>query len=304
MADAEVVIVGAGPAGLSAALWAHTLGLRYVVVEAAPAAGGQLYRVYNPVVDFLGSEGASDGADLARRFMAHVGAAGVRLRTGAVATAVDVARRTVALGGERVAGDFLVLATGVRRRTLGVPGEADVVGRGLSPAAARYAGEFRGRSVLVVGGGDAAFEEALILAEVCERVTLAHRGDAARARPDFRDQATAHPRIEILARTALAAIEGDATVERARIVGPDGERAVDVAGVFVCAGVAANAELVAGQLDLDERGYVVVDSRQRTSADRVYAAGDVCAGSSLTIAAAVGQGAAAVKDVQRRIAAR
>ncbi len=303
MADVDVAIVGGGPAGISAAVWAHTLRLRYAAFDAGGAPGGQLHRVFNPVVDYLGVEDAPDGARLARRFSSHLEAVGAAIRRSARVTAIDVASGVVEADGGRVAARFLVLATGVRRRTLGVPGEADVVGRGASPAASRYANDFRGRATLVVGGGDAAAEEALILAEVCDRVALAHRGDELRARPDFRARIAAHPRIAVMARTELEAIDGEPGVERARLRGPDGPVELGVAGVFVCVGVVPNSELVAGALALDRAGYVVADARQRTSHERTYAAGDVCAGSSLTIAAAVGQGAAAVKDVQRRIAA-
>jgi thioredoxin reductase (NADPH) len=217
-------------------------------------------------------------------------------------TRIDAERCEVEADGETLASRYLLLATGVRRRTLGIPGEAELAGRGVAPSASRYAEDFRGERVLVVGGGDAAFEEALILARVCEHVTLAHHGDRFRARPDFRERVAADPRIELVTGVRLEAIEGDERVEGALLGGAE-PRTLDVAGVFICVGVQPNSELVAGHVERDGAGYVLVDARQRTTCDRVYAAGDVCAGSSLTVAAAVGQGAAAVKDVSRRIAA-
>jgi thioredoxin reductase (NADPH) len=299
--DLDVLVVGAGPAGISAALWAHTLELSYAVLERGETPGGQLLRVYNKVVDYAGLP-AADGAALAERFRDHLASVGARIETGAGVAVVDVAARSIeTAAGDRHTARHLVLATGVRRRTLGVPGEAEFVGRGVSPSASRYAHLFRGQRVLVVGGGDAAFEEALILARVCERVTLAHHSDRFRARADFRERVMADPRVEVLTGVTLEAIEGNERVERARLAGPGGPVARDVAGVFVCAGVVPNTDLVEGQLDLDDRGYVRTDARLRTSVDGVYAAGDVCSGSSLTIAAAVGQGAAAIKEIQRRL---
>lgn len=297
MADRDVIVIGAGPAGLSAAAWAHTLELDYLALDAATALGGQLHRVHNRVVDYIGVS-ASNGAELAAAFARHAGALGVRISTSVEVARVDVANRTVeTAAADRFAARRLVIATGVRRRKLGVPGEADFVGRGVSPSASKFAELFRDQPVLVVGGGDAAFEEALILARVCTRVTLAHRSDRFRARRDFRERVAADPKIDVLAGVELEAIEGTDRVERVRL----GGRELDVAGVFICAGIEPNTELVAGQVELDDRGYVAVDSRQRTSAEGVYAVGDVTAGSSLTIAAAVGEGAAAVKDIQRRL---
>lgn len=300
--DLDVVIVGAGPAGMSAALWARTLELRYEVIDDAPAPGGQLHRVYNHVVDYPGVD-ARHGAELAEHLSRHLDGLDVRIRSGAAVTAIDVAARSVESGYGSLRARHLVLATGVRRRTLGVPGEAELVGRGVSPSASKYASQFSGQRVLVVGGGDAALEEALILAKVCERVTIVNRTERFRARPDFRDRVAADPRIVVHDRTELLAINGGDRVTGVELRGTDGPYSLDVAGVFVCVGVLPNSDLVAQQVAVDERGYVRTDERQRTSADGVYAAGDVCSGSSLTIAAAVGQGAAAVKDVQRRLAA-
>jgi thioredoxin reductase (NADPH) len=303
MSDLDLVVVGGGPAGISAAIWAHTLHLRYAVLDAGATPGGQLHRVYNTIVDYPGVE-PGDGSALAGRFAAHLDRLGVEVRSGSRVAAVDVAARAVEVDGARLDAAYLLLATGVRRRRLGVPGEAEFVGRGVSPSASKFAHLFRGRRVLVVGGGDAALEEALILADGCERVTLAHRSDRFRGRDDFRERVEAHPRIDVLVGAELEAIEGEGEVERARLRVGSTSSVLDVAGVFICVGVEPATDLVAGQLDLDERGFVRVDATQRTSADGVYAAGDVCSGSSWTIAAAVGEGAAAVKDVQRRLSAK
>ncbi|MBK6427074.1 MAG: NAD(P)/FAD-dependent oxidoreductase [Blastocatellia bacterium] len=299
--DVDVAIVGAGPAGISAAIWAHTLKLRYAVLEAAREPGGQLLRVHNRVLDYAGLP-SENGAALAERICAHAEMLGVTILPSATVSAVDVERGLIRIGESTVTSRHVVLATGVRARTLGIPGEAVFVGRGVSPSASRFAEQFRGCRVIVVGGGDAAFEEALILSEVCEHVTLIHRSDRYSARRDFRDRVDGDPRIDVVPFAELIAIEGVDRVERVRVRLDDTLASLDVAGVFVCVGVEPNSELVAGQVELDHRGYVVVDSRMRTSTDRLYAVGDVRSGSSLTIAAAVGEGATAVKDIQRQAA--
>jgi thioredoxin reductase (NADPH) len=133
-------------------------------------------------------------------------------------------------------------------------------------------------------------------------VTIAHRSDAFRARPDFRARVAENAKIEVVPYATVTAIEGGSRVERVRLAIEGTPRTIDVTGVFVCAGVEPRSELVRGQLALDDRGYVEVDATLRTSISTCYAAGDVRAGSSWTVAGAVGDGAMAIKDIQRRLA--
>lgn len=300
MTSLDVFIVGAGPAGISAAIWAHTLKLRYAVVESAAVAGGQLLRVHNRVVDYAGMP-SENGATLAERMREHADELGVAIRSGVSVASVDLDRGVLRVDGAEVETGFVVLATGVRARLLGIPGEGAFVGRGVSPSASRFAEEFRDRRVLVVGGGDAAFEEALILAGVCREVTLVHRSATFSARADFRERVASDSRIRVIEFAELLAIEGADRVERVRLQVRGEESSLDVDGVFICAGVEPNSELVAGQVALDARRFIAVDTQMRSSNSRLYAVGDVRSGSSLTIAAAVGEGATAIKDIQRRL---
>lgn len=301
--ELDVVIIGAGPAGMSAAIWAANLKLRHVAIDRGPTVGGQLHRVFNKIADYPGFEGGV-GEDLAERFLAQALDVGVNLETGTAVLTVDCANGVVATNERTYLAASLVIATGVTRRTLGIPGESDFVGRGLSPSASKYAGEFVGKSVVVVGGGDAACEEALILARACSRVTLIHRSDSfPRVRRDFRERVAQNASIDVLTNSSLLAIEGGDRVESVRITKNGHEVRMPVDGVFICVGVEPASTLVRSQLDVDQCGAIVVDSRQRSSIRNVYAVGDVCANSSLTIASAVGQGAAAVKDIQRRLSA-
>jgi thioredoxin reductase (NADPH) len=300
--ELDLIILGAGPAGLSAAVVAQVLKLRAITLDASDRPGGQLLRNPTPIRDCAGLDSPT-GMALAEELHQHLVRVGGEVMTGRRVTRIDAERGEVEASGELLRARFLLLATGARPRTLGIPGERDEPGRGPCPAARSHGHLYKGRSVLVVGGGDLALEEALLFADICERVTLVHRGSRFRARPDFRAHVAASPRIDVRMNTALIAIEGESEVEGARLEGPAGASRVEVAGVFICAGIAPHSELLRGQIDMDPLGYIITDMQQRTSAPRLYAAGDVCAGSAWSVAAALGQGAAAVKDMERRICA-
>src|SRR5215207_7428378 len=181
----DVIIIGAGPGGLSTANWCDELGLDTLVLEQAEHVGGQLHRVYNPINNYLGLE-ARNGAELLERFTANVESADFDLWTQTTITSVDLKAKRVSLAsGENLQSIALVIATGVRPRKLGVPGEREFIGKGMIESAARDRDLFAGHDVCVVGGGDAGVENALLLAEVCPTVTLVHRRKKLRARREF-----------------------------------------------------------------------------------------------------------------------
>lgn len=300
MGELDLIILGAGPAGLSAAVVAEVLKLRSITLDASDQPGGQLLQNPAPIRDCAGLDSPS-GMALASKLHEHLTRLGGEVKTGRRIPRVDAARGEVVASGEILRARFLLLATGARPRTLKIPGERDEPGRGPSPAARSHGHRYKGKTVLVVGGGDLALEEALLFADICERVILIHRGSRFRARPDFRALVEASPRIEVRMNTALKVILGENEVKGAHLEGPDGAIDVEIAGAFICAGIAPHSELLQGQIDMDPQGYVITDVRQRTSAPRLYAAGDVCARSAWSVAAAIGQGAAAVKDMERRL---
>jgi thioredoxin reductase (NADPH) len=299
----DVIIIGAGPAGLSAALWCDELGLDTLVIEQATEVGGQLLRVYNPIENYLGVS-AANGRELRDVFAAQVAEKEFDLWTEAEIESVDLRAKRVRLrSGEELQSIALVIATGVRRRRLGVPGESEFAGRGVLESGRLERERVAGEDVLVVGGGDAAAENALLLAEVCATVTLVHRGQSLRARPEFAERVRADHRINVFTETTLRAILGGERVESVEMLRAGALKPLRMAvrGVLVRVGVEPNTELFRGQLHADERGYVVVNGEQETSAEMVFAVGDVSNPLAPTVSGATGAGATAAKVIASRL---
>jgi thioredoxin reductase (NADPH) len=299
----DVIIIGAGPAGLSAALWCDELGLDALVLEAGAEVGGQLLAVYNPIENYLGAR-AGDGRELRDRFAEQVEGAEFDLWTGVEIESVDLRSRRVALrSGEELQAISLILATGVRRRRLSIPGEAELAGRGVMESGARDRDLFAGKDVCVIGGGDAAAENALSLAEVCPTVTLVHRGKTLRARPQFVERLRGEHCITVFKEAVVRRIIGETEVEAVEIMREGALKPFQVAvkGVLVRVGVEPNTELFREQLHTDERGYVVVTGEQETSVGNVFAVGDVSNPLAPTVAGAVGAGATAAKVIASRL---
>jgi len=299
----DVIIIGAGPAGLSAALWCDELGLDTLVLEREAETGGQLLRVHNPVENYLGVR-ARDGRELRDLFAAQADEREFDLWTQADVESVDLAGRRVRLhSGEELRSIALVIATGVRRRRLGVPGEEEFAGRGVLASGRHEREEVAGEDVLVVGGGDAAAENALLLAEVCPTVTLVHRGKGLRARPEFVERIRGEHRITVFNEATLERIFGGERVESVEIMRAGALKPLRMAvrGVLVRVGVEPNTELFRAQLHMDGRGYVVVDGEHETSAEMVFAVGDVSNPQAPTISGACGAGATAAKVIASRL---
>lgn len=293
----DLLIVGAGPAGVSAALWARSLGLSPLVIEQGEAAGGQLRHVHFAPLNLAGAA-PGDGPALADRLARQLEQPGIEVRCRVAAAVLDRSRPAVATAaGERLEAGAVLIATGVRRRQLEVPGERELEGKGVSYSATQDRTRFAGEEVAIVGGGDAAFENALLLAEVGCKVTLLVR-DRPRARPEFRKRVAAHPRIEVMERTAVRAIEGDRVVRAVRLEGERGSFPLEVAGVVIKVGVLPNTEWCAGAVERDAGGYVLVDESQATSHPLAWAAGDVTRPPLYGFAVAVGQGALAAAAVR------
>jgi thioredoxin reductase (NADPH) len=299
----DVIIIGAGPAGLSTAFWCDELGLDVLVLEEAEQIGGQLHRVYNPIGNYLGVK-TRNGKELLDLFAADVESAGFDLWTQTAIKSVDLKAKRVALAsGENLQSIALVIATGVRSRQLGVPGEKELLGKGMIESATRDRQLFAGSDVCVVGGGDAAAENALLLAEVCPTVTLVHRGKRLRARHEFAEQLQAKPCITVFTESVLTRIIGSEHVDAVEIKRKQGLKPFQLAvrGVLVRIGVEPNSELFREQVKTDEQGYIEVSSQQETDVPMVFAVGDVSNPLAPTISGATGAGATAAKVIASRL---
>ena len=302
----DVIIIGAGPAGLSTAFWCDELGLDTLVLEQAEEIGGQLHRVYNPIENYLGLK-ARNGKELLEHFAAEVDDAEFDLWTQTAIASVDLKAKRVSLAsGEALQSIAIVIATGVRPRELGVPGEKEFVGKGMIESAARDRQLFAGRDVCVVGGGDAAVENALLLAEVCPTVTLVHRGKKLRARREFIEKLQAVHCITVFTESVLTRIIGDDVVVAVEIQRKQGLKPFQLAvgGVLIRIGVEPNTDLFKEQIKTDDKGFVVVNSLQETNVPMVFAVGDVSNPLAPTISGATGSGATAAKVIASRLNAR
>lgn len=302
----DVVIIGAGPAGLSAALWCDELGLDTLVLEQNEEFGGQLLSVYNPIENYPGVS-ASNGREFLERFSARVGKAEFDLWTNVDIDNVDLkAKRLVLRSGEELQAISIIIATGVRRRQLGIPGEKEFAGHGIIESPTRDREKFAGKDVCVIGGGDAAAENALLLVEVCPTVTLVHRNKKLKARPDFISQLQSQHCITIFPEAVVTRLLGNDELEAVEILRKDALKPFQMAvrGVAIRIGVEPNTQLFREQLEINPQGYALVTSQQETNVANVFAIGDVANPLAPTISGAAGSGATAAKVIASRLSGR
>jgi thioredoxin reductase (NADPH) len=299
----DVLIIGAGPAGLSAARWCDELGLDTLVLEQAEEVGGQLLSVHNPIENYLGVR-AANGEELRQLFLDQTRDCDFDLWTNVEIDNVDLkAKRVTLRSGEELQSIALLIATGLRRRTLGIPGETEFIGRGIIESGARDREQCAGKDVCVIGGGDAAAENALMLAEVCPTVTLVNRSRKLRARREFTEQLHTHHCVTVFPESRVRRIIGRDRVEAVEIERGGALKPFQMAvqGVLIRIGWEPNTHFARGQMEMDEKGYVIVGAQHETSVANVFAIGDVASPLAPTIAGAVGAGATAAKVIAQRL---
>jgi thioredoxin reductase (NADPH) len=307
----DVIIVGGGPAGLAAGLYAARMNLKAVLLERGPV-GGQLLNT-ELIEDYPGFESVL-GSELALKMGDHARKFGLDARefqgVSEVGVAPDGAKVVRMDDGSVLTAPALIMAAGGLPRRLGVPGEVEFAGRGVSYCAVCDGAFFRGQELAVVGGGDAALEEGDFLTRYASKVYLIHRRDQFRAQPVLQERARANPSIEFVLDAQVRSIEGDEKVQRVRYVQRGEEKELTVGGVFIFVGFVPNSDLLKAHADHDPAGYLVTDRNMQTSIEGLWAVGDVRAQLTKQIATAVGDGTTAavaasqyvesLKDRQRK----
>ncbi|MCI9573017.1 MAG: FAD-dependent oxidoreductase [Lachnospiraceae bacterium] len=288
----DLIIIGSGPAGLSAAIYGKRAGLNLLVLEKNPMSGGQVLNTYE-VDNYLGLPGM-DGFDMGTKFREHADKLDVEFREAAALSLEDRGgHKLVRTDQGELEAKTVILATGAVHALLGVPGEERLSGKGVSYCATCDGAFFRGRTVAVVGGGDVALEDAIYLARSCEKVYLVHRRDELRGAMVLQQELKALPNVEILYSHVVEEIMGEEAVEAVTLKDRKTEKSfrLPVAGVFVAVGIRPQTELVQGLAACDESGYVLAGEDCATDVRGLFAAGDVRRKPLRQIVTAVADGA-------------
>ncbi len=295
----DLIIIGAGPAGLSASVYAKRAGLNALTIEQNPLSGGQVLNTYE-VDNYLGFHGIS-GLELGNRYREHadeLGCAFVEARVKKIEKENDVFK--VYTRKETYEPKSMIVALGADHAKLAIPGEEELAGMGVSYCATCDGAFFKGRTVAVVGGGDVAVEDAIFLARGCEKVYLIHRRDELRAAQMLQDKLLSLPNVEVLWDTVTEEILGEDQVEAVKIknVKTGESKNLPLDGVFIAVGINPTNSLVLGLVDVNEKGYVTAGEDCRTAMPGLFVAGDLRSKNLRQIVTAVADGANAVTSAE------
>ncbi len=304
----RMLIIGSGPAGLSAAIYGARAGMQPIVVQGLQP-GGQL-TITTDVENYPGFRDVIQGPWLMEEMQAQAEHVGTRMMWDTI-TEVDLSGspfRAVGDSGDEYIGDTLVIATGAQAKWLGVPGEQELSGKGVSACATCDGFFYRGKKVVVIGGGNTAVEEALYLTNHSQDVTLIHRRDSLRAEKILQDRLHAHPHIKVLWNKAVDSfVGGDTGLTGVALTDTvTGEKSVEpTQGAFVAIGHAPATELFKGKLAVDGGGYLIVEpGTPKTAIPGVFACGDVMDHTYRQAVTAAGTGCMAALDAERFLAER
>lgn len=304
MADIyDLVIIGSGPAGMAAAIYAQRAMLKTVVLE-KDVPGGQVINTYE--VDNYPGIPDITGFELSTKMREHAEKLGIEIKSEEVTDLLlDTTVKKVKTTVDEYSTKAVIMATGARWRKLGVKGEKELTGRGVSYCATCDGAFFRNRNVAVVGGGDVAVEDAIFLARMCKKVYLIHRRDELRAVKILQDSLLKHDeeKVEILWNSELKEVIGKDQVEKISILNNKTHETseLEVDGVFIGIGTEPNSQLIKQKVDCDEKGYVITDESCETSVRGVFAAGDIRQKTLRQIITAAADGATSVYSAERYI---
>lgn len=273
----DIIIIGGGAAGMSAAVYAGRSGLKTLVIESV-SAGGQMNLTYE-VDNYPGISDEPAGSDLSLAMKKHAEKSGAGFTTETVKEIenADGAVKTVVTRKNRYDTKTIIFATGANPRKIGAEGEDRFYGMGVSYCATCDGAFFKGQDTAVIGGGNTAFEDALYLSRFCRTVYLVHRRDGFRAEGKMVEAAKSNPKIKFVLDSTVSRIDGDSAVNGITVknVQNGSEKTIAVSGVFVAIGRNANSELAGKYVYLDSEGFIVTDRYMRTNVKGIFAAGDV-----------------------------
>nr|WP_263326347.1 NAD(P)/FAD-dependent oxidoreductase [Neobacillus sp. Marseille-Q6967] len=302
MQPVDILIIGGGPAGVSAALWCKRLGINHLLIEKNNELGGQLAKIHNEIIDYPGLY-SNNGKEMLRIFTTQLEDRQCPYLLNIEIISLNMENRTIKIKQDNellnINFKYIILATGASQRTLGVLGEKEMMERGEVYSATADAYLFKNKTVAVVGGGDRAVEGALLLADFAERVYLIHRTRRFKAQSQYMDILMAKENITIIPDTIVTAIKGEESVtsiDVKNLLGETGTLKLDA--ILVRIGIKPNSELVKDLINMNQHGLIVTDHIGRTNHPYIFAIGDVCTDSRLSsITASVGQGAIVAKHI-------
>ena len=289
------VVIGGGPAGMSAAMWFADLGMSVCIIEKEAELGGLMLSIFAPITNYLGLE-AANGREMRDRFAAQL-SKDIEIKFSAEVTAINPHENFVECSDENIGFKALVFAAGVRRRTL--PAVKKFMGSGVMISGSGEKKTVEGESVVIVGGGDAALENALILGEYANEVTVVHRGEEFSARAEFVEKAKRMSNVKFLMRHEISELNGSEKIESVTAKSREGEadKTIQADRILVRIGTQPNSELLRGIVQMNDAGFILTDITGATSQKNIYAAGDVANPTSPTIITAAGTAAAAAKAI-------
>lgn len=295
----DIIIIGAGPAGLSAAVYAKRAGFSTLVLDKSPVSGGQVLSTYE-VDNYLGIPGVT-GMELGEKFKNHAVLAGAEfVCANVLSIEAEGDSKVIHTDKEDYEAAAVIFAVGAHHAKLGVKGEEELTGMGVSYCATCDGAFFKNRKVAVVGGGDVAIEDAIFLARGCEKVYVIHRRDTFRAAHSLVDRAREMSNIEFIIDTTVTEICGEDMVEKLVLsnVKTKEQTELEVNGIFIAVGIVPDTEILQGVVQMDEKGYILSDELGSTNIPGIFVAGDCKKKRLRQVITAVADGANAITGVE------
>ncbi len=296
----DLIIVGSGPAGLSAVVYAQRAKLDTIVIEKVPMSGGQILNTYE-VDNYLGMP-SMNGFDMGMKFREHADHLGATFINGEVEQIIDEGKvKTVVTDKGNYQTKAVLITSGAVSRKLGLENEKKLAGAGVSYCATCDGAFFRNKVTMVVGGGDVAVEDAIFLARLCEKVYVVHRRDEFRAAKIYSDKLKTLENVEILWDSVVEEIKGETQVTSAVVknVKTEEKKEIEVDGIFIAVGMTPNTKEYKGLLEMDKSSYIVADEDGITSVPGIFVAGDARTKVLRQIVTAVSDGANAITSIDR-----